>query len=189
MLSEKQKMLSGALYDASDKELTQERIHARRLLAEFNRPVDGGTTRTGKELLALIPQSGANVSIQPPFYCDYGINISLGESVYMNFNCVVLDVCQVTIGSRTLIGPAVQIYAATHPMSAKERASGLEAGKPVTIGEDVWIGGAAIICPGVTIGDGAVIGAGAVVTKDIPARVFAAGNPARVIRQIEPDIE
>lgn len=189
MPSEKQKMLSGALYDASDEELTQARIHARQLLAEFNRPVNGGTTRSGKELRALISQSGASSSIQPPFYCDYGTNIRLGEGVYMNFNCVVLDVCHVSIGSRTLIGPAVQIYAATHPMSAEGRASGLEAGKPVTIGEDVWIGGGAIICPGVTIGRGSVIGAGAVVTRDIPEGVFAAGNPARVISHIQRDIE
>jgi maltose O-acetyltransferase len=151
--------------------------------------VEQGTTRSGKVLRALIAESGEGCSIQPPFYCDYGSNITLGDGVYMNFNCVVLDVCQVSIGSRTLIGPAVQIYAATHPMSVKERASGLEAGKPVSIGEDVWIGGGSIICPGVSIGDGTVIGAGSVVAKDIPARVFAAGNPARVIRQIESDIE
>ncbi len=182
-------MLSGALYNASDSELTRERIRARELLVEFNRPVEDGTTRTGEEVRVLIPQSGANCSIQPPFYCDYGTHITLGDDVYFNFNCVVLDVASIEIGSRTLIGPAVQIYAATHPMSVAERASGLEAGKPVRIGEDVWIGGGAIICPGVTIGDGSVIGAGAVVTRDIPKGVFAAGNPARVIRQIESDIE
>ncbi len=189
MPTEKQKMLSGALYDASDSELTQERIRARELLVEFNRPVEGGTTRTAEEVRVLLPRSGAGCSIQPPFYCDYGTNITLGDNVYFNFNCVVLDVASVKIGSRTLIGPAVQIYSATHPMSIVERASGLEAGMPVSIGEDVWIGGGAIICPGVTIGSGSVIGAGAVVTKDIPPRVFAAGNPARVIRQIESDIE
>lgn len=178
-------MLSGAPYDASDRELTTARIRARELLAEFNRPVAGGTTRKAEEIRVLLPRSGANCSIQPPFYCDYGTNIILGDNVYFNFNCVVLDVTFVKIGSRTLIGPAVQIYAATHPMGARERASGLEAGMPVNIGDDVWIGGGAIICPGVTIGHGSVIGAGAVVTKDIPPGVFAAGNPARVIRQIE----
>ena len=127
---------------------------------------------------------GKEVWIEPPFYCDYGSNITLGDNVFFNFNCVVLDVTPVVIGSRVLFGPAVQIYAATHPLSAAERRSGLEAGKPVEIGDDVWVGGGAIICPGVQIGPESVIGAGSVVTRNIPARVLAAGNPCRVIREL-----
>ena len=117
-------------------------------------------------------------------FLDYGTNIVLGTKVFFNFNCVVLDVMQVTIGSNVLFGPSVQIYTATHPISAVERRKWLESAKPITIGSDVWVGGGVIICPGVTIGDRAVIGAGSVVTRDIPSDVFAAGNPARVIRPL-----
>jgi maltose O-acetyltransferase len=134
-------------------------------------------------LVDLIGQGGDSVWMQPPFYCDYGSNILLGERVFFNFNCVVLDVCQVTIGDFTLIGPAVQIYTPMHPLDAELRRT-QEFGKPVQIGSDVWIGGAAIICPGVTIGSKSVIGAGSVVTRDIPDGVFAAGNPCRVIRAL-----
>lgn len=132
-----------------------------------------------------MPKAGAELWVQPPFYCDYGTNIIAGDNVFFNFNCVVLDVNQVKIGSRTLFGPNVQIYTATHPINYKERATGLEFAKPITIGEDVWIGGSVIICPGVTIGHRTVIGAGSVVTKDIPSDVFAAGNPCKVIRELE----
>ncbi|MEO6748506.1 MAG: sugar O-acetyltransferase, partial [Casimicrobiaceae bacterium] len=134
-----------------------------------------------KSLAALLGR-GVTARIDPPFFCDYGYNIELGDNVYFNVNCVVLDVCRVRIGHNTLLGPGVHIYAATHPMSPAERATGLEAGKPVTVGDDVWIGGGAIVCPGVTIGKGAVIGAGSVVTRDVPPGVFAAGNPCRVVR-------
>jgi maltose O-acetyltransferase len=119
-----------------------------------------------------------------PFYCDYGTNMKVGEKAFFNFNRVVLDVAQVTIGDRTLFGPNVQIYTATHPMNFRERASGLEFAKPITIGKDVWIGGSVVICPGVSIGDRTVIGAGSVVTKDIPSDIFAAGNPCKVIRDL-----
>ncbi len=121
--------------------------------------------------------------MQPPFFCDYGSNIELGERVFFNFNCVVLDVCRVKVGSFTLFGPAVQIYTAMHPFDAQLRRRE-EYGKPVEIGSDVWVGGGAIILPGIRIGDRAVIGAGSVVTRDVPAGMFAAGNPCRVIREI-----
>jgi maltose O-acetyltransferase len=134
-------------------------------------------------LRELFGAGGDTVWMQPPFYCDYGGNIRLGERVFFNFNCVVLDVCRVTIGDFTLFGPAVQVYTATHPMNAALRRK-QEFGKPVTIGSDVWVGGGAIICPGVTIGSRVVIGAGSVVTRDLPDDVFAAGNPCRVIREI-----
>ena len=134
-------------------------------------------------LTALFGSCGAGVWLQPPFYCDYGSNIHLGEKVYFNFNCVLLDVCEIRIGARSLFAPAVQIYTATHPLDFELRKT-RELGKPVTIGSDVWVGGGAIICPGVTIGDKSVIGAGSVVTKDIPAGVLAVGNPCRVIREL-----
>ncbi|MGQ2984513.1 sugar O-acetyltransferase [Flavobacterium sp.] len=136
-------------------------------------------------LRELIPSAGENLWIEPPFQCDYGYNIEAGDNVYFNFNCVFLDVTKVTIGSRTMFGPNVQIYIAMHPMDTVERASGAEYAKPITIGEDVWVGGSAVICPGVTIGNRSIIGAGNVVTRDIPDDVFAAGNPCRVIKGIE----
>ncbi len=185
MNTEKQKMLSGDLYDASDPELMKERRQARLLLKQFN---DAGEELAEQRLLILqllIPLQGKNVWIEPPFHCDYGSNIQLGDKVYFNFNCIILDVMKVRIGSNTLIGPAVQIYTAMHPMNWKERAQGPEFAKPVSIGSDVWIGGGAIICPGVSIGNHCVIGAGSVVTKDIPDDVFAAGNPCRPIKQVE----
>lgn len=176
-------MLAGELYRALDPELVRERARCRDLCKLLNGSrEDEPAVRRGivNELLA----AEVTATIQPPFYCDYGTNLTLGEGVYFNFNCVVLDVMAVEIGAHTLIGPAVQIYTATHPLDAGERRSGLEFAKPVTIGCDVWIGGGAIICPGVTIGDRTVIGAGSVVTKSIPADVIAAGNPCRVLRAV-----
>jgi maltose O-acetyltransferase len=136
-------------------------------------------------LKELIPRADDGLWLQPPFYCDYGYNMIVGEKVFFNFNCVVLDVTYVTIGSRTMFGPNVQIYTATHPLDHIERSSGKEFAKPVKIGADVWVGGSVVICPGVSIGDRTVIGAGSVVTKNIPADVFAAGNPCRVIRGLQ----
>lgn len=184
MKTEKEKMLKGALYNALDPELSDERQKARLLLSELNDLTVPPEQRI-PIVSQLIPHAGKNVCIQPPFYCDYGYNIFVGDDVFFNFNCVVLDVMTVTIGSRTLIGPGVQIYAATHPLNFKERAAGLEYAKPVIIGKDVWIGGGAIICPGVTIGDRAVVGAGSVVTRDVPPDVVVAGNPCKVIRRLE----
>ena len=178
-------MLAGELYDALDPQLSEDRLKARLLLKELNDSREDETDKRARILGELIPEGGEGLWMQPPFYCDYGYNIKVGERVFFNFNCVVLDVTTVNIGSRTLFGPNVQIYTATHPMDPKERASGLEYAKPIAIGEDVWVGGSAVICPGVTIGDRSVIGAGSVVTKDIPSDVFAAGNPCRVIRTIE----
>lgn len=183
--TEKEKMLVGDLYDPMDRELVELRIRARLLLYEFNfSPEDIPETRE-KILRELIPKAGAGLWLQPPFYCDYGINIILGDKVFFNFNCVVLDVMRVEIGSRSLFGPNVQIYTAMHPMNHKERASGLEFARPVVIGEDVWTGGSVVVCPGVKIGDRSIIGAGSVVVKDIPADVFAAGNPCEVKRRID----
>jgi maltose O-acetyltransferase len=184
MKTEKEKMLAGELYNALDKQLSDDRLKARLLIKELNDSREDQSEERSRILKALIPSAGADFWLQPPFYCDYGSNIKIGDKVFFNFNCVVLDVAPVTIGSRTLFGPNVQIYTATHPLNHTERASGLEYAKPISIGEDVWIGGSAVICPGVNIGDRSVIGAGSVVTKDIPADVFAAGNPCKVIRSL-----
>ncbi len=178
-------MLAGELYNALDQELSDDRLRTRLLLKELNDSREDQTDERIRILKELIPNAGADLWLQPPFYCDYGYNMVVGDKVFFNFNCIVLDVMQVTIGSRTLFGPNVQIYTATHPTNYKERATGLEYAKPIRIGEDVWVGGSAVICPGVTIGDRTVIGAGSVVTKDIPSDVFAAGNPCRVIRSLD----
>jgi maltose O-acetyltransferase len=183
MDSQKEKMLAGELYDPLDPELTRERQRARELCRELNASAPGNVEERMRLITALLGTL-SDVWIEPPFYCDYGSNITVGRKVFFNFNCVVLDVMAVTIGHQTLFGPAVQIYTAMHPIKADERRSGLESAKPVAIGNDVWVGGAAIICPGVTIGDRAVIGAGSVVTRDVPADSFAAGNPCRVIRPL-----
>lgn len=177
-------MLAGEFYNPLDQELSNERLKARLLIKELNETREDDPEKKARILKELIPDAGADLWLQPPFFCDYGSNIKVGDKVFFNFNCVVLDVAQVTIGNRSLFGPNVQIYTATHPMNHEERASGLEYAKPISIGEDVWVGGSAVICPGVSIGDRAVIGAGSVVTKDIPEDVFAAGNPCKVIRTL-----
>jgi maltose O-acetyltransferase len=184
MKTEKEKMLSGELYDATDPQLAKDRLNARLLIKELNDLREDQVEDRKKVLRKLLPNAADDLWLQPPFYCDYGSNIIIGERVFFNFNCVILDVMPVRIGSRTLFGPNVQIYAATHPMDYQERASGLEYGKSVIVGDDVWVGGSVVICPGVTIGHRCIIGAGSVVTKDIPADVFAAGNPCRVIRTL-----
>lgn len=183
MRSEKEKMLAGELYDPLDAELVQARERARDLCQDLNMSREKDQQDRRRILMELFGQGGESVWMQPPFYCDYGSNILLGERVFFNFNCIILDVCLVEIGNFTLFGPAVQIYTATHPMTAQLRRS-QEFGKPIAIGSDVWVGGGAIICPGVQIGSKTVIGAGSVVTRDIPGGVFAAGNPCRVIREI-----
>jgi maltose O-acetyltransferase len=183
MRTNKQKMLAGELYDPLDPELVQARERARDLCQDLNATRERDQDARRLILKQLFGRGGESVWMQPPFFCDYGSNILLGERVYFNFNCVVLDVCLVKIGDFTLFGPAVQIYTATRPMSAEQRRN-QEFGKPIEIGSDVWVGGGAIICPGVKIGSKTVIGAGSVVTRDIPDGVFAAGNPCRVIREI-----
>jgi maltose O-acetyltransferase len=189
MKTEKEKMLSGELYKPLDIELSNERLATRNLTKKLNETSEDQIEERNRLLAELIPHAGADLWIQPPFYCDYGSNIRLGDQVFFNFNCVILDVMEVSIGSRTLVGPNVQIYTATHPMGHKARASGVEFAKPITIGEDVWLGGSTIICPGIKIGDRSIIGAGSVVTKDIPSDVVAAGNPCRIIRYLDPDKE
>jgi maltose O-acetyltransferase len=182
-MTEREKMLAGRRYDPLDSELVAARAHARDLCQALNATSEAEEAERRRILLKLFGAGGDSVWMQPPFFCDYGSNIRLGERVFFNFNCVVLDVCPVTIGSFTLFGPAVQIYTPMHPFNAELRRRE-EFGKPVEIGSDVWVGGGAIILPGVRIGSRAVIGAGSVVTRDVPEGVFAAGNPCRAIREI-----
>jgi maltose O-acetyltransferase len=184
MKSEKEKMLAGELYQASDPELVRERLYAREVVQAFNSSSPADPENRLALLGKLMGKMGKNPWIEPPFFCDYGYNISLGEDCFFNFNCVVLDVCEVKLGDRVLIGPAVQLYTATHPLDAATRGALWEFGKPIEIGSDVWIGGGAVICPGVTLGDRVVVAAGAVVTKSFPSDVVIGGNPAKIIRYL-----
>ncbi|OXM86005.1 sugar O-acetyltransferase [Paenibacillus rigui] len=183
--TEKEKMLAGELYLASDPQLTKDRENARKQTRLFNQTLETELDQRTELLKQLFGSTGENLYIEPTFRCDYGYNIHIGNHFYANFDCVILDVCEVRIGEYCFIGPGVHIYTATHPINPFERASGAEFGKPVTIGNNVWIGGRAVINPGVTIGDNVVIASGAVVTKDVPDNVIVGGNPARVIKTIE----
>jgi maltose O-acetyltransferase len=176
-------MLAGELYDPLDPELAAARERARDLCRELNGTREAQRAERRRILQELFGAGGDTAWMQPPFYCDYGSNIRLGTRVFFNFNCVVLDVCEVRIGDYTLFGPGTQILTPLHPFDAALRRR-QEFGKPVEIGADVWVGGGALILAGVRIGSRAVIGAGSVVTRDIPAGVFAAGNPCRVIRDV-----
>lgn len=182
MQSEREKMVAGELYDPLDPELAAARNRARDLCQTLNATPEGDQELRRSICTQLFGKGGQTVWMQPPFYCDYGFNIEMGDRVFFNFNCVVLDVCRVTIGDHTLFGPAVQILTPMHPLNADLRRE-REYGKPVEIGSDVWVGGGALILAGVRIGSRTVIGAGSVVTRDIPDGVFAAGNPCRVIRE------
>ncbi|TMW65249.1 hypothetical protein Poli38472_009416 [Pythium oligandrum] len=183
LATEKEKMNRGELYDPFIPELIETRQRARVLSHKLNAtlPMTPEATSTMKELLGSV---GEGVVIEPPFRCNDGINIHLADGVFLNFNCVLIDTCDIRIGARTLLGPGVQLYTASHPLDPQVRASGLETAKPVIIEEDVWIGGNVIILPGVRVGRGAVIGAGSVVTKDVPPMSVFSGNPAKFIKNI-----
>jgi maltose O-acetyltransferase len=183
MRTEREKMLAGELYEAMDPELVASRERARDLCQDLNATREADQQLRRELTTQLFGKGGDTVWMQPPFYCDYGWNIELGERVFFNFNCIVLDVCRVRIGDYTLFGPGVQILTPLHPLEAELRRK-QEYGKPIDIGSDVWVGGGALILPGVRIGSKTVIGAGSVVTRDIPDGVFAAGNPCRVVREI-----
>lgn len=185
LATEKEKMLAGELYNAMDPLLTEERLRARELLHELNVAHYGDQAAYERIVAALLPNAAADIWIQPPFFCDYGYNIYTGENVFFNFNCVLLDVMPIRIGSNVLFGPSVQVYTATHPLDAAERRKGPEYAKAITIGDGCWIGGGAILSPGVAIGDRCIVGAGAVVTRDVPADTIVVGNPARPLPQNE----
>jgi maltose O-acetyltransferase len=178
-MSEKAKMLAGALYTADDPELAADSARAAAWMARYNAPEEitaGAREALLKEALGSV---GQGATVRAPFHYDYGYNIHLGARVFLNFGCIVLDVARVDIGAGTQIGPGVQILTADHPRDPALRAQMLEFGRPIRIGNNVWIGGGALILPGVTIGDDAIIGAGSVVTRDVPAGSTAMGNPAR----------
>lgn len=183
-MTEKEKMLAGQLYIADDEELRADFMRSRRLRRLINATNEEQLEERFHLFQELLGNTGEEFFIETPFYCDYGSHIHIGENFYANYDCILLDVCDIKIGKNVFFGPRVSVYTAGHPIDAKIRASQLEFGKPVTIGDDVWVGGSAVITPGVTIGNNVVIGAGSVVTKDIPSGVIAVGNPCRVLRPI-----
>ena len=184
MASEKEKMIAGQLYNASDPKLVQEREHTHIICHTYNSTPNGGPSRQAT-LHQLMGKVGENCFIEPPFFCDYGYHILLGDDVYFNFNCTILDCAPVRIGNGVKFGPNVQVYTAGHPIDPSDRARGLEFASGVAIGQNVWVGGGSILLPGVHIGHNTVIGAGSVVTKSLPANVVAVGNPCRIIKHIE----
>ncbi len=185
MSTEYEKMISGELYDATCADLAEKRYICREILQEYNSAKPREDEKRKLLLNKLTAKTLQNVYIQPPFYCDYGINMELGENVFMNFNCTILDCAKVKIGKNTLFGPNVQLYTPLHPLDPTERATWKEYAKSITIGENCWFGGGVIVLAGVTIGDNVVVGAGSVVTKDIPSNSLAVGNPAKVIRELK----
>lgn len=189
-LTAKERMMAGYPYRPGDAELCKDRAAARRLTIKFNTSeVEDEDTRQSvlKELFHPSCKD-KKMFVEPPFRVDYGYNISVGNNLQANFNCVILDCAPIKIGNNCLIAPNVHIYAATHPIDPKHRQDNddyYELAMPVTIGNEVWIGGQSTIMPGVTIGDNVVIGAGTVVNKDVPSNVVVAGNPARIVRYLE----
>ncbi len=183
-MNHKERMLAGLPYKAWMDGLPQEQMKTKKKLHAYNtcRPDKIGKLR--RMLAEIVGECGPNVNVLPPFHCDYGKNIELGNHVFINYNCVMLDICRIKVGDNTLMGPNVCLTTAGHPIHPLSRRSGYEYGAPITIGHDVWLGANVVVNPGVTIGDGSVIGSGSVVTKDIPANVVAVGNPCRVLRPI-----
>lgn len=184
-MTNKELMLMGELYKLNDdKELNEDFMRARRLTRLFNSMTEEQMEERKEIIKELFKSTGENVHVEQTFHCDYGCHISVGENFYANYDCIMVDVCEIIIGDNVLLAPRVGLYTAGHPIDAAVRNEGLEFGKPVIIGDNVWIGGNAVINPGVTIGSGVVIGSGSVVTKDIPDHVVAVGNPCRVLRKI-----
>lgn len=183
-MTEWEKLQKGLPYNDFDKELFDNRVKAKKIFKEYNKTTDDQIELRNELLTKLFKHLGSNIWLEPDFRCEFGKNISIGDNVYINFNCTILDCAEVTIGNNTLIGPNVGMYPVNHALDSNERLSGLVISKPIHIGNNVWLGGNVVITSGVSIGDNSVIGAGSVVTKDIPANVVAVGNPCRVLRSI-----
>ena len=182
-----EKMQAGEIYNDFAADLFERRVEAKKLFRAYNRLEDDDVDKRNDIMRRLFKSVGRNVWIEPDFRCEFGKNISIGNDVYINFGCVILDCGQVRIGDNTLIGPNVGLFSGNHTTDAEERAAGGLIPKPITIGERVWLCGYVTVVPGVTIGDDTIIGAGSVVTKDIPSGVIAAGNPCKVLRKITPE--
>ncbi|MDO4272476.1 MAG: sugar O-acetyltransferase [Eubacteriales bacterium] len=183
-MNQKERMLSGLPYKAWMDGLEEERLEARKKVHAYNHMEPDSYDELGAAIKKILGKTGKNIMIEPPFHCDYGTNIQVGENFYANFNFVVLDVGRVTIGDNCMMAPNVSIYTAGHPIHPDSRNSGYEYGIGVSIGDNVWVGGNVVINPGVHIGNNVVIGSGSVVTKDIPDNMVAAGNPCRVLKEI-----
>ncbi|MBE8712178.1 sugar O-acetyltransferase [Sphingobacterium hungaricum] len=185
MDSQKEKMLNGEAYQAMGRELFDERQHAKAELFTYNNLHPSKIKQRNQILKNLFGKTGKMIFVEPPFRCDYGYNIEVGENFYSNYNLTILDCAKVSIGDNVMIAPNVSIFTAGHPIHFEPRNAGWEYAISITIGNNVWIGGNVVINPGITIGDNSVIGAGSVVTKDIPANVVAVGNPCKVIKEIK----
>lgn len=183
-MTEWERLQKGLPYNDFDPDLFQRRIAAKKLFRAYNRTEDEEVELRRQILGQLLKKVGENVWIEPDFKCEFGKNITLGDNVYINFCCVVLDCAEVTIGAHALLGPNIGLYPVNHAADAEERMHGCCSGKPIRIGRNVWLGGDVKVLAGVTIGDNAIIGAGSIVTKDVPPDVVAAGVPCRVIRKI-----
>ena len=183
-MNEYEKMVNGLEYKSYDKELEKMRLHSRKIVCKAN---GISNDKRRMKMYSKLLKTSKNFYITPPIFFDYGCNTEIGENVYFNTNCTILDCAKVTIGTNTMFGPNVQIYTAYHPIEYKKRNTLLESAKAINIGKNCWIGGGVIILPGVNIGDGCVIGAGSVVTKDIPSNVVAVGNPCKIIKTINQD--
>ncbi|WP_293906594.1 MULTISPECIES: sugar O-acetyltransferase [unclassified Sphingobacterium] len=184
MKSPKEKMIAGLPYIDSDGQLFKERQYAKEELKRFNDSEPKQIKFRKQIIQKLFKTTGSRFFLEPPFRCDYGYNITIGENFYSNYNCTILDCAPVTIGENVLFGPNVSLFTAGHPLHFEARNQGWEFAQPIVIEDNVWIGGHVVVNPGVRIGKNAVIGSGSVVTKDIPADVIAAGNPCRIIRPI-----
>lgn len=185
-MTEKEKMLAGMIYDANyDPTLIEERLKCKEMCRDYNELRPSDMASRDALLRRLLGEVKGDLLIEQPFYCDYGYNISVGRNFYSNFNMVILDGAPVTFGDNVFVAPNCGFYTAGHPLDYESRNKGLEYARPIRIGNNVWIGAQVCVLPGVTIGDNCVIGAGSVVNRDIPANSLAAGNPCKVIRQIE----
>ena len=183
-ITELEKALSGSLYNANDEELIKMRIMCKDLCFEYNSLKPSNLKERERVIKELFGSIGKNFDIEQPFFCDYGKNIIVGDNLFINHNCVILDCNKVTIGNNVFIAPNCGFYTAGHPLEYKIRNTGLEYAKPITIGDNVWIGANTAILGGVHIGSGSVIGAGSLVKNDIPPNVVAVGNPCKVIKKI-----